>query len=116
MRSLHSRGENCAVRSCYMQLRVHVAQLNPGLPIWDLRLFGQRISNFIETALQTAGAGIENQDLHASIRPLPLPYLRLVDAVLMGVSDVLHDLIFQPFGYVRSGASQTGNSINGIQR
>src|ERR1041384_5075097 len=84
-----------------------------------------RWAHIINRELEAGRTAIDRQNVrHISFRsclrfsgwPLPVPNFRLVNAVLVGVSDVVHDLIFQPLLYVGAASLQARNSIDYVDR
>ncbi len=66
--------------------------LDLGLPKTPRRIVRQDLGQVKEADFLAAGSGIKHQDLHSSVRPSPVFYVRYVVAVLSHILLVLHQL------------------------
>ena len=84
--------EGFPCRSLDLDISFASVPFDLGLPNRIGWMFRQGIADLIEAALLAAGPGVESEDLHRLIGPLPVPDLRHVVAML---PDVL--LVFDQF-------------------
>src|SRR5438132_14210051 len=88
--------------------------LNLAFPEWNRRIVRKSFANIVKRALLAAGTRIEREDLHSSVRPLPVLHLRHVVTVLARVMFVVHQLVSQELLEVGTDALQFRNAVHGI--
>src|SRR6266576_6942866 len=91
-----------------------VVPLNPALPPWSRRIVRKSLANFVKGALLATGTRIEHEDLHPSVRPLPVLHLRHIVAVLARVTFVLRQFVSQELLEVGTDALQFRKAVHDI--
>src|SRR5260370_29100093 len=103
-----------SARAFDFSLRHLVLPLNLSFPEWSRRIVRNSLANLVNGAVLTAGTRIEHEDLHSSVRPLPVLHLRHVVTVLARVMFVLHQLVSQELLEVGTDTLQFRNAVHGI--
>src|SRR6266403_998366 len=103
-----------SARTFDLSFRDLVVPLNLAFPEWSRRIVRKSFANLIQGALLAAGTRIEHEDLHSSVRPLPVLHLRHIVTVLARVMFVLHQFVSQDLLEVGTDALQFRNAVHYI--
>src|SRR5436305_5664026 len=94
-RDLHLIFLSNSARAFDLSFRDLVVPLNLAFPKWSRRIVRKSLANIVKRALLAAGTRIEHEDLHSSVRPLPVFHLRHIVTVLARVMFVLRQFVSQ---------------------
>src|SRR6266851_4611984 len=114
-----TRGHRCPVfpgnsaRVLYRAFSGVAGPLDLTFPNATRWIGGDRIPNFVETALLAAGAGVENKHIH-SIRPSPVTDFRQIVSAFANVLFMLDQFVAQQLFEVASDALQSWNTVHYI--
>src|SRR6266550_448877 len=97
-----------------LSLRDFAMPLNLAFPEWNRRIARKSLANLVQRAFLAAGTRIEHEDLHSSVRPLPVLHLRHIVTVLARVTFVLRQFVPQELLEVGTDALQFRNAVHDI--